>query len=144
MNRAAPLTEDPADPVLLRTGASVEVEVAGVPQAPPAQVEDLRPGRPPARAKRARGYRLRGRHARARGRLRMPVSLSAVAQVELAEDRLVLQVLRAHAVADLDSAQVTALSALPPSVAVPCLDRLVRLGLVRRHVVGGRERFGLL
>lgn len=87
-------------------------------------------------------YRLRGRHVRERGRLRAPVPL-AVPQVERADDRLVLQVLRRRPAVELDAAQVGVAAALPPSAAAPALDRLARAGLVRGSVVGGRERFGL-
>jgi hypothetical protein len=89
-----------------------------------------------------RRYGLRGRHIRERGRLRPPVPL-AVGQAVVAEDRLVLMVLRRRAAVDLDAAQVGAAAALPPSVTAPALDRLVRAGLVRAALVGGRERYGL-
>jgi predicted transcriptional regulator len=79
---------------------------------------------------------------RERGRLRVPVSLS-VGHVERPEDDLVLQVLRRRPAIDLDTAQVGAAAALPPSAAASALDRLVRAGLVRGGLVSGRERYGL-
>jgi hypothetical protein len=98
----------------------------------------------PTRARHERRWRLRARHARESGRRHPQVSLCLVSAVEEPQDDLVLHILRARGVTDLDAAQVAALAELPPSVTVRCLDRLVRLGLARRHLVGGRERFGLL
>ncbi|MDQ1286595.1 MAG: hypothetical protein QG622_160 [Actinomycetota bacterium] len=138
---------DPADLVALADPAG-PADPVEPPPLPPMSVP--RPRRRPASsvsrapAKRPRRYRLRARHARERGRMRVPVALSVVVEVEVGDDRLVLQTLRAHAVSDLDPAQVSAITGLMPSVAAPCLDRLVRLGMVRRHVVSGRERYGLL
>jgi predicted transcriptional regulator len=89
-----------------------------------------------------RRYRLRGRHARERAVARVVLPL-AVAEAEIAEDRIVLATLRTRPRADLDAAQVAASAGLPPSTTAPALDRLVRLGLVREGVVGGRPRYGL-
>jgi hypothetical protein len=87
-------------------------------------------------------YRLRGRHVREHRLVRVGGALAAP-DVALADDLLVLQVLRLRPLVDLDAAQVAALTALPPSVAASSLDRLVRGGLARDVLVGGRVRFGL-
>lgn len=112
------------------------------PPARPAFLPGASPREAEERLPRRGRYRLRGRHARERGRLRVPVPLT-VTHVGIAEDRIVLQTLRQRSVCDLDAAQVAASASMPPSVAVPALDRLVRLGLVRRLVVDGHERFCL-
>lgn len=86
-------------------------------------------------------YRLRGRHIREHRMVRVGMALAA-ADIAVADDLLVLQVLRWRA-GDLDPAQVAAYSALPPSVVASALDRLVRSGLARDSLVDGRVRFGL-
>ena len=89
-----------------------------------------------------RRYRLRGRHIREHRMVRVGLALAA-ADIAVADDLLVLQVLRLQPLADLDPAQVCALSALPPSIVASSLDRLVRSGLARDCLVDGRVRFGL-
>jgi hypothetical protein len=91
---------------------------------------------------RLRHYPLRGRHVREHRLVRVGGALAAP-DVALTDDLLVLQVLRQRPLVDLDAAQVAAFSALPPSVVAPALDRLVRSGLARDTLVGGRVRFGL-
>jgi hypothetical protein len=87
-------------------------------------------------------YPLQGRHVRRHRLVRVGGALAAP-DVALADDLLVLQVLRLRPATDLDPAEVAALSALPPSIVAPALDRLARSGLARDALVGGRVRFGL-
>jgi hypothetical protein len=85
---------------------------------------------------------LRGRHVREHRLVRVGGALAAP-DVAHADDLLVLAMLRLRPHVDLDAAQVAALAALPPSVVASALDRLVRSGLARDTLVGGRVRFGL-
>jgi len=94
--------------------------------------------RPPGR----RSRRPRGRHVREQRLVRVGAALAAP-DLEVVDDVLVLQVLRRHGSGDLDAAQVSARSALPPSVVASALDRLVRGGLARDLLVDGRVRYGL-
>ena len=94
--------------------------------------------RPPGR----RSRRPRGRHVREQRLVRVGAALAAP-DLEVVDDVLVLQVLRRHGTGDLDAAQVSARSALPPSVVASALDRLVRGGLARDLLVDGRVRYGL-
>ncbi|HEY6796926.1 MAG TPA: hypothetical protein VI248_19825 [Kineosporiaceae bacterium] len=87
-------------------------------------------------------YVLRGRHIREHRLVRVGGALAAP-DVAIADDLLVLQVLRLRPAVDRDPAEVAALSALPPSVVASALDRLVRSGLARDSLVSGRVRFGL-
>jgi hypothetical protein len=98
--------------------------------------------RPPGPGPATRRYKLRGRHVREHRMVRVGLALAA-ADIAVADDLIVLQVLRLQPFGDLDAAQVCALSALPPSIVAPSLDRLVRSGLAQDTLVDGRVRFGL-
>jgi len=132
-------------------GTAAAAGAAGAGAAPLADAPAARrPGVPAARrpAPRTPGsggsrrYRLRGRHIREHRMVRVGLALAA-ADIAVADDLLVLQVLRLQPLADLDPAQVCAVSALPPSIVASSLDRLVRSGLARDTLVDGRVRYGL-
>lgn len=126
----APLAGGRTSP--LATGASLPVARGPVPWRPASGT--------PVPAAPAR--RMRGRHVREHRLVRVGLALAA-ADIAVADDLLVLQVLRLQPLGDLDAAQVSALSALPPSIVAPSLDRLVRSGLAKDRLVDGRVRFGL-
>ena len=150
--RDAPiLNRGPGAPVVTagtaRSAAPAGVSLSAEPAAPlaPAGARPAAPRHPAAPrpvVRAPRRYRLRGRHIREHRMVRVGLALAA-ADIAVADDLLVLQVLRLQPLADLDAAQVCALSALPPSIVASSLDRLVRSGLARDLLVDGRIRFGL-